>query len=149
YSITVALAVFGAAAVIGSLAANPALLVRSVLATRPLVIVGKLSYSWYLWHWPLLALVRVHDFGQDSLPRALLVVLGSLGLSALTYRYIENPIRHRRPWPFSGARQSIAAGVGLSIGTAVLVLALYMLADAMMLRDPWLKGIYAARNSKV
>jgi peptidoglycan/LPS O-acetylase OafA/YrhL len=148
YSITIVLAVFGAAAVIGSLAANPKSRVPYVLATRPLVIVGKLSYSWYLWHWPLLALARVHDFGQDNLARDLLVVFGALGLSALTYRYIENPIRHGRPWPFSSTRHSIAAGAGLSIGTAALALALYMLANAAMLRDPWVGGIYAARSSK-
>jgi peptidoglycan/LPS O-acetylase OafA/YrhL len=62
-------------------------------------LIGKLSYSWYLWHWPLLALVRVHDFGEPSHSRDLLVVLGALVLAALTYVLIENPVRRVPPRP--------------------------------------------------
>jgi peptidoglycan/LPS O-acetylase OafA/YrhL len=149
YWITILPAAFGAAAVIGGVSAMPASLVGRVLATAPFVVVGRLSYSWYLWHWPLLALARVHDFGQESLPRDLLVVFGSLGLSALTYRFLENPVRRRKPWPFSGAWQTVAAGAGLSFGVAVLALALYVQADAAAQLDPWLSGIYAARSAEV
>ena len=76
-----------------------------VLTWRPLREAGRLSYSWYLWHWPVLvfaaglALVPIHDL--PALTRAGLVLL-SLGLAEASYRLVENPIRHharlgRRP----------------------------------------------------
>lgn len=149
FSGTIFPAAFGAAAVIGGVSVMPASLVGRVLAAAPLVVVGKLSYSWYLWHWPLLALARVYDFGQQSLARDLLVVFASLGLSALTYAFIENPVRRRKPWPFSGARQTVLVGGGMSFAVAGLAIALYIQADAAAQRDPWLSAIYAARNAEV
>ena len=81
------------------IAAGPAASVnRYVLAARPLVFVGLISYPLYLWHWPILSFERI--FSSDSPGRVsrALAVLASVVLAWLTYRFIERPIRlNRRP----------------------------------------------------
>ena len=64
-----------------------------VLRVRPLQEIGRLSYSWYLWHWPVLVLGSALVPAPSLSVRAGLVVF-SLGLSALSYRLVENPIRN-------------------------------------------------------
>ena len=65
----------------------------SVLGRRPLLWLGRLSYSFYLWHWPVLVIAeQVHGEPLPAGTRALLV-LGSLALAAATYFGLENPIR--------------------------------------------------------
>jgi peptidoglycan/LPS O-acetylase OafA/YrhL/lysophospholipase L1-like esterase len=83
--------------VIGScllIVAGPGALVnRRLLASRPLVFIGLISYPLYLWHWPLLVFARIYYSGTP--PTA--VRAGLLGLSFvlayLTYRFIERPVR--------------------------------------------------------
>ncbi len=66
---------------------------RRLLSARPFAFVGLVSYSWYLWHWPLLSLLRI------VVPRPLpaSVTLGaavvSLGLAVLSWRFVEQPFR--------------------------------------------------------
>lgn len=139
-------AAFGSAAVIAGVTAAPRTLVGRLLATRPFVLVGKLSYAWYLWHWPLLAFSRILDPGNDSLLRCLAVVFGALLLAAFTFAFIEEPIRRRRPWPFVSAGQTLAAGGAMSLAVAALALALQLQAEAAKRRDPWLTAIEAAAH---
>ncbi len=141
---SVAVAVAGTAAVLVGLAAAPAAMAVRVLQVRPMVVIGKLSYSWYLWHWPLLVFSRIAAPGQHSLTRSLVVALGALALAALTYAGIESPIRRCRPWPFSKPRQTLAAGGVLSLAVAALAAVLNLQANAQMRRDPWLAAIAAA-----
>jgi len=96
----------------------------SLLASPLLVRIGQLSYSWYLWHWPLLALVRASALGQRSLPRDAAVAALSLVLAELTYRCVENPIRFGRPGPFRATPHALATGLAISAlvgGAAALV----------------------------
>jgi peptidoglycan/LPS O-acetylase OafA/YrhL len=58
-----------------------------------MVAVGKVSYPWYLWHWPLLSFAYIIESGQASVGLRLGLVLVSLLLSALTYRLWELPLR--------------------------------------------------------
>jgi hypothetical protein len=67
--------------------------VTQVLASRPLTAIGLISYSWYLWHWPLLAFVRVSNFGERRLGPDALAALVSLVLAIATYWLVERPIR--------------------------------------------------------
>jgi hypothetical protein len=61
------------------------------LTQRILVFLGLISYSLYLWHWPVLALSRLSIGVQDfSLPFQLLLILG---LAWISYAYIETPFR--------------------------------------------------------
>lgn len=77
-------------------ASNP---VRQLLSLPIFVRVGLLSYSWYLWHWPLLAFARAQRMGAPALIQDVLLCLLALMLAALTLRLVENPLRHARGMP--------------------------------------------------
>lgn len=68
--------------------------VSALLSTPLMVWIGGISYSLYLWHWPVLALVRYYT-GQYELTSAGLLVFAccSLALAWLSYRYVEIPVR--------------------------------------------------------
>jgi peptidoglycan/LPS O-acetylase OafA/YrhL len=89
------LPVVGTLAVLVAGPGAPATGVARLLAFAPLQRMGMLSYSWYLWHWPVLVLTAAVLPGL-SLPGRLLCVFGSLGLAAVTYHTVERPIRFHR-----------------------------------------------------
>lgn len=64
-----------------------------VLALRSLVWVGLISYSAYLWHWPLLAFLR-YGYGEISAFTGIAVLVMTLSLAWLTYRFVEQPARN-------------------------------------------------------
>lgn len=81
------------------------------LAARPLQAIGRVSYSWYLWHWPVLLLGTQLIDAHSGWNRLLLVVL-SLVIASLSYRYFETPIRHYKQLL---AKPRMAVFVGLAI----------------------------------
>ena len=93
---TALLPTLGAAAIIAGGWLSPQGKVTELLASRPLVAIGLVSYSWYLWHWPLLAIARAHALGTEDQWRDGAIAIASLGLAALTYTFIEDPIRRRQ-----------------------------------------------------
>ncbi|SDS87925.1 acyltransferase family protein [Pseudomonas oryzae] len=72
--------------------------IGQLVSLRPLVLVGLVSYSLYLWHWPVLAFYRYAFGAVDALDGGLLLVL-MLALSVFSYRYVEKPCRQLR-WSF-------------------------------------------------
>jgi peptidoglycan/LPS O-acetylase OafA/YrhL len=95
-SVFAALPVLGAAGVILAGLTHPGAPVVRLLGARPLVYLGLVSYSWYLWHWPLLAFARILHFGERLLWLDALLGLASLGLATATYHLLEKPIREWR-----------------------------------------------------
>ena len=65
---------------------------RFVLANPIAVFVGKVSYSWYLWHWPLFYLARVLEVGVHPVVLAALSLLLGIG----SWRLVEQPFRRRK-----------------------------------------------------
>jgi hypothetical protein len=55
--------------------------------------IGRHSYAIYLWHWPALVLAEAR-YGPLGLPARLVVVAIAFGLSVLSYRFVEDPVRH-------------------------------------------------------
>lgn len=102
----------GAAVLIVGGSLSPKSFVTRALSSRPLVGIGLLSYSWYLWHWPLLSMFRSLDGGVQVWRDCALALL-ALGLAWLTYIWVERPIRTRtlfgnwRPW-----RVALVSGAG-------------------------------------
>ncbi len=121
--------------------------VQAVLSTGPFVTLGLLSYSWYLWHWPLLSLTRAYTLVPQDRPRDLLVVLIALGLAWLSYRLVENPIRYGRPGPFSRDRWTLVAGVSLSVTLCVAAALLVMSAERAS-RRPEFEPLVRAKSEK-
>ncbi len=88
-----------------------------VLGTEPLRALGRLSYAWYLWHWPLVGLggVLVPTIGPVG---KLLWSIAALGPAWLTYRLVEGPMRRGRWAEMSPHRLSLIALVA-SVGAAL------------------------------
>jgi peptidoglycan/LPS O-acetylase OafA/YrhL/lysophospholipase L1-like esterase len=80
--------------------AHPASSLGAVLGKAPVLWLGLRSYSFYLWHWPVLVLTRP---GIDvDLPKGVLIPLQLalvLALADLSYRFVELPFRGKAKWP--------------------------------------------------
>ncbi|AEI11627.1 acyltransferase family protein [Cellulomonas gilvus] len=113
----------GTAAVIvaGFRAAGPARL----LALRPLVWIGGMSYSLYLWHWPLVVAATFAAGGELGAKVGLLVTAASVVPAWLSLRLVENPVRFST-WVAAKARRALTVGlactlVGVLAGVALLL----------------------------
>jgi peptidoglycan/LPS O-acetylase OafA/YrhL len=80
------------------LSAPGALGARHILASRPLVFIGAISYPLYLWHWPLLVFFAIIKFAPLTLLESGLVVALSIALAWATAGLVEAPIRYGRPY---------------------------------------------------
>ncbi|WP_051766270.1 acyltransferase family protein [Saccharothrix syringae] len=90
-----------------------------LLGVRPLTYVGDISYSLYLWHWPVVVLL-LEVSGRTALNRYEVLAAGaaSLVLAALSTRFVEAPFR-RSPRPRFRATYALGAGlVALSVAVA-------------------------------
>lgn len=93
--------------------------VSALLAVRPLVYIGKLSYPLYLWHWPVLVLMRSQRLFQDSFALDALALVISAVLAIITYEWVE-----KKSWNMFKTlvpRQIIMAGASGSALAVVLV----------------------------
>lgn len=105
-----------------------------LLAWRPLVFIGLISYSVYLWHWPLIVFAR-HAGIQVAGPAAALLMAGSLVAGALSWRFIEQPFRK----PVAGTRPMVFAAWAL---TCVLLIGFWHAAR-------WSRGFSARYSADV
>ena len=85
--------VLGTALVIGAAAPMSRLSPGPLLAVRPGQWLGDVSYSVYLWHWPLIVLVpQMLDHQMNNLDRIVILAL-TLVLAGLTKKYVEDRFR--------------------------------------------------------
>ena len=82
------------------------------LASRPMQYVGRISYSLYLWHWPLLVLGAVFAAAVTPAVRVPIEVGLAVLLAAVTYRWVEDPLRLGRFIGTAPRRNLSIAAVG-------------------------------------
>ena len=116
--------VLGTALVIGAGCAAPTQGCGRVLALSPMRAVGRVSYSWYLWHWPVLLLAAPLLGHPLGLAGRLTAALISGGLAVLTLHLLENPLRFAAPVRRSAlaslALGGVATAVAVCVGVALL-----------------------------
>lgn len=97
--------------------------VARLLSIRPVTFIGKISYSLYLWHWPVIVFAQIGLF----LPKTPAVMAGeialSIALATLSWRYVERPFRTRPNWPTRSVLLGALAAMALGLGVTAIMLA--------------------------
>jgi hypothetical protein len=117
-----ALPVLGVALVIVAGTIRPAAGAELLLRLAPLQWLGKVSYSWYLTHWPVLVIAGALTLQPASLWTNLGLSAFALLLAVVMYLLIENPVRYARPLTANPVR-TLAIGAG-AIAVTLLFCAL-------------------------
>lgn len=131
--------------------AHPQTLLGKFWGLPVLVWIGARSYGMYLWHWPVLMLTRPgDDVSMSGAPLVAIQIMLVVGISALSYRFVEQPIRRnglaglRRAFAtFDGKwrehpAQTIAAWMGV-VAVVALISLVVLVPEAVSLK-PWLAG---------
>jgi peptidoglycan/LPS O-acetylase OafA/YrhL len=116
---------------------------RKVLAHPGLVAIGLISYPLYLWHWPLLSFQSITARGiphWSAIALKIAAVLVAFVLAALTYRFVEQPLRR----PLHPSRRVIGALCGSMGMLGLLGLAIALNRLAARLDTPEVRLVYAA-----
>jgi peptidoglycan/LPS O-acetylase OafA/YrhL len=113
--------VLGAALVVGAGCALPRGGVGRALGVAPMRWIGRYSYSWYLWHWPVLLLAPVLAGQSLGLGARLAAASLSGGLAVLTTHAVENPVRYAAVLRRSAGRSLLVGGGVTAAGTAAVV----------------------------
>lgn len=132
--------VLGAAALIHC---APGTLTGRLLGWRPLVWIGLISYSLYLWHWPLIVFTEYATEAKLAGWTAAAVIAASFVLAWLSWRYVEAPFRN----PARYGRRAIFTFSGAAMATACALCAAMLLAGGWPQRfAPAVARMAAARG---
>jgi len=142
--IAAVLPVFSTIAVLRSASSSKHNPIVRMLSFRTFQDIGRLSYSWYLWHWPVLVLGAAVIPAPSLAVRCLLAIL-SLGLAAASYRLVENPIRHNRKLAGRNV-YSIAMAAGLAVLGIVIAFSWRFASSRWIQGSPTQVRVAAARG---
>ena len=112
---------------------------RSLLHWGPLQQTGNLSYSIYLWHWPLFTLPQMYDDSPASLAERLVLLLGSVVLGYLTYHWVEIPSQRFRIQRPAGILATAALLTAMSVAACSLTAVMPRL-DGGRTTQAWPRG---------
>jgi peptidoglycan/LPS O-acetylase OafA/YrhL len=119
----------------------------AVVLRRPTMRwLGRVSYSWYLWHWPLIVFIEVRANGASTMQR-LGAALIALALAAASLALVEDPVRFSRKLAAS-RRRSFQVGIAIT-AAAILTASSAAVAARIQQRDPLLQRLEAARTFDV
>ncbi len=107
------------APVIGAMlviAAAPSGFANRLLAVAPLRFIGKISYSLYLWHWPIIAFWKKYNNAQPDLIEGLVIVVASLAIASLSWKFIEQPFRRKSIRPMRDIFVALSAALLVALG---------------------------------
>lgn len=116
--IAAVLPVFGTVALLLS---KSSIINRTFLSCAPMRAIGLISYSWYLWHWPLMAFMRTSSATVPSVTELTIAAVVSLVCGYLSWKFVEIPFRKSKRT--SGALL-VSYFFGLTAWLAVPVVAL-------------------------
>lgn len=112
----------GAALIIASSIDRPSVAGR-VLALSPFTFVGRISYSLYLWHWPLIVLTCYALMHEPGPWEVLAILPCALALSVLSWHFVESPFRHSgrfsRPAIFGLGAAAILAAIAFGLACQI------------------------------
>lgn len=111
-----AIPTLGAAAIL-STGGRSGAYVERLLSSWPFVFIGQISYSLYLWHWPVIVAFTYARITPASWEVSAAAVAISTALATLSWRYVERPFRQRRLLP-SARKLFIAAAAGSLVAIA-------------------------------
>jgi hypothetical protein len=97
-----------------------ATMVARLLALKSIVFVGLISYSLYLWHWPVIAFYKSYAAEPLTADVKLAMVLIALALAYLSYKLIEQPWRHSVAKPIKTLGVAVACVLVAVIGSNAL-----------------------------
>jgi peptidoglycan/LPS O-acetylase OafA/YrhL len=139
----VAIPVVGAGLVIAGGVVVPRHGAETVLGLRPAQWLGRRSYSLYLWHWPVLVIAAQY-VNKTSLPfwKNVPLVIVAICLTVVTYRLVENPIRHLRV----PSRQSVMIGT-CSVVATIVILSVFVAVETVT--PPVYRVVPAVNTSEV
>lgn len=72
---------------------SPNLVSQKILSLRPVVFVGQISYSLYLWHWPVIVAARYILFREMHIGEQIVALVVMFVLAWLSWRFVEQPFR--------------------------------------------------------
>lgn len=125
----VAVPVVGAALVIVGGCASPRWSAEMLLRLWPMQFLGRVSYSWYLWHWPVFLILPAALNRDPGIGVAVIAIVGSLILAVATYYLVEEPFRRDRAlvhYPQRGimlgsGMVAISVAAALFVGAVVVI----------------------------
>jgi peptidoglycan/LPS O-acetylase OafA/YrhL len=95
--------------------------VSGLLARRPFVLVGDVSYSWYLWHWPVIVFAALLWPNEPVV--LVTAAVGSLLPAVVSYLAVEQPLRRLRPRSVARTAALVAVTVGVPVALCLALLA--------------------------
>ena len=98
------------------IAAAPSSLANQLLAVAPMRLIGKVSYSLYLWHWPIIAFWKKYNNAQPDLIEGSVIVVASLVVASLSWKFIEQPFRRKSIRPMRDISVALCAALLVALG---------------------------------
>jgi peptidoglycan/LPS O-acetylase OafA/YrhL len=95
-----------------------------LLRFAPLVWIGLISYSLYLWHWPIFSFARLVSPAAPAPLTLSLMVLASVAIAWASWRYVETPLRRRHGRFALSTRAALVSALCLLIAVAGLGVAI-------------------------
>ena len=94
--------------------------ISKILSFKVFTSIGKYSYGWYLWHWPLICLAKRYYFQQNDLLVSSIASVVAFFMAVISYKVIEKPIRELKVFS-TRPKKGVVLGIFLT-GLSVLVL---------------------------
>lgn len=115
------------------------------LSLRPVQVVGDVSYSWYLWHWPVVVYIEMATL-ELTWVSGTVAVAGSFALAVASYHLVENPVRFH-PSLVRSVGRTLAAGATLVV-TGILASTSFLVAANAATNGGTLGALEAATTTR-